>query len=623
MADIPPLLLEVGGVEVTRVEWGAAGEEVLGGQGRVTVAVQDRTNTAMYVAGQEVTAKIRSSGWVLGHAKVIRASFELPVGMPFRIWKLECSDFNAELPKRKVGALDGKKWMDSGGFGIFVNFDPFATSLQTDKLTVQQLFGHYVRIFGIALDTSTFVGEFLTNFTAITWDFSDVEAALNDLAALIVYNLQFWIDPDDKVHWVLIPPWQDLTSDLGGIEDDGPLGFPTGSIDLLDIAPYELSDDEFAVGFGSTVIGFQRLTIDYDGSDETEQVYVRGGTSYVYNSPALSPADESKTVVKVPIAGSGATYQLTFLGTTKLWHTDGTGYVSTSFDTAGASGPYTVKYVQIPWSESRNKGGGFWKLMTGPDAGKLVDNDTNVLSGYGSIKVVATTSTPADPKVGVGGSGWVNEVDQDPNKSQTYMEAAISVTKAMRDSYGGQALERGKTATLRGSVEVVGYDGWRAGQLMKITDVRLPAELNGRYFVIQRVRWGFLAETELRKYTLDFGDGPVSRWSGKPANLGDVEWPPGAILVDISARDLSPGPNSTQIIKGQLLNGVGQPWAIAGKTVEWSFEAYNAAGVLQVGQGHIDPEVSVTDKHGAARTRLTTGAATGLVYYMFAHVKAV
>lgn len=622
MADVPPLKLEVDGVEVTRVEWGIVTEEVLGGKGRISLAVQDRTNSWEPTPGSDIKATIRATGWILGRGQLVTPSFDLPVGMPWRIWKLDASDSNAQLPQRKVGALDGKTWIDEGGFGFFMNIDPFASALATDRLTVQQLFDHYVRINGRAMETSTYVGEFLTDLRSITWDYGDVEKALNDMAALVVANLQFWIDPDDFVHWVLIPAWQDLPLDLSTISGGLGLGFPAAAIDLLQIAPYELSDDPAAVN-GSTIIGFQKMSITLDGSEMPEQVYVQGGTGYVYNSPALSPVDETKSVVKVPIPGADATYQLTFLATTKLWHTDATGYVSTSFSTVGASGPFNVKYIQVPWSTSRNKGGGFWKLLSGPDVGKLVDNDTNILSGYGSIRVDAVTSSPGEPKVGVGGSGWVNEVDQDPNKRQAYMAAPISVTRAMRDSYGGQAVERGRTPTLRGQVDVVGYDGWRAGQLMRVTDIRLPASMNGRYYVIQRVRGGFLAETELRKYTLDFGDGPVSRWSGQPATDSDVEWPPGAIQVDIDVRDLSPGPNSTQIITAQLINTAGEPWKIAGKVVEWKFECYNSLGVLQTGQGSITPTVSVTDKSGKARTRLTTGAGTALVYYMFARVKAV
>ncbi|HET7713706.1 MAG TPA: hypothetical protein VFK94_05465, partial [Patescibacteria group bacterium] len=478
------------------------------------------------------------------------------------------------------------------------------------------------RWFGLSINTSTYVGQFLSDFGSITWEVGDMQRALTDMAALIVANLQFWIDPALSFHWVLIPAWQDLPTNLAELEGELSLGFPETALDLLDLAPYELTDDPNQVD-GVTKIGFQTLRFRLDGSEMPEQIYVRGGTGYVYNSPALAPTEETKAVVKVPTPGVTATYQLTFLATTKLWTIDGTGYIALAFTTVGASGPFNVKYVQVPWHEARNKGGGFWKLLNGPDAGKLVDNDTNVLAGYGSIRVERITTTPGEPKVGVGGTGWVNEVTQDPNKRQAYMEAPIAVTRAMRDSYGGQALERGKVPTLRASVDVVGYDGWRVGQLLRVTDARLPSYLNGRYFVIQRVRGGFLAETELRKYTLDFGDGPTSRWTGQPILDGDVEWPPGAIQVDIQARDLSPGPNSTQIITGQLINGKGEPWAIAGKVVEWSFECYNNLGVLQTGQGSITPEVSVTDKHGKARTRLTTGPGTSLTYYMFAHVKAV
>lgn len=630
MADVAPTRLTIDHVEIARVDWDVSPEEVLGGTGRCTATIQDRTNSYQPRQHADVKLDIPDSGWVLFRGEIEKTPLLLVTGKPWRSWRLDLADYNIEKGRRAVGALDGQTWMDPSGFGFFQNIDPFAQSLKTDKLTVQQWFDHYIRVDGEAFDTEEFVNQYIDDLTAFTPEYEYLSGALDKLAAMVLENLQHWGDPDLKYHWVTIPPWQDLAQDAVTVELDEANStlagmMPEGSAEGLSFAPKDASDIEE----DPTGVGFSQLNVEYDGAEMPEQVYVRGGTGYVYNSPPIPAVEETKTVVKTPTGGTAGTYQLTILTTTKLWHTDGTGYVSITYESAAAGGPWPVKWVTIPWSESRNKGGNYWKFLSGPHSGLLADDNTNYLNGYGSIRVEKITTgpgTPDEPKVGIGGSGWVGEVTQDPNKRQVYLETDASTTRSLRDSIGGQTIYRGKVATLRGSVTVRGIDGWRAGQLIKITDARLPTELNGKYFIIQSVKTKLNAEAPSgyeRDYTLGFGDGPKSRYSADTAQAGGgVNWPPPAIQIDVAAHDLSPGPGSTQVITGQLIDGSGKPWAISGKTVDWSFECYNRLGVLQTGQGSIAPTVSITDKYGRARTKLTTGAGTNLVYYVFADVKA-
>lgn len=607
--SISPIRWEANHVEQAGLEWSMTTEEVLGSKGRATAYVQDRTLSWEPQAGWDIKATIRYGpleGWVLFRGEISSTPLDLKLLHPWRTWQLECVDYNEELRWRLVGAFDGKTWIDDSGLGVFVNIDPNAQSLETDRLTIQNLFDVYIRVDGDqAIDTDTFVGEYLSGFFPINWSYSNLQTALEELAALISANLQFWIDPDLKFHWTTIPAWQDIDQTF---VDSG----------VMPLAPVVVSDVRAEEG----QIGISKLKFDPDGSEMVEQVYVRGGTGYVYNAPPLPPEQETKTVVKAPVSGVEATYELTFLSTSKIWHTDGTGFISIYYDWASPGGPYDVQWTRVPWNEERNKGGNFWKLLNGPYAGKLVDNDTNVLAGYGSIRVdqiVVTGGTPDDPNIGIGGSGWVGEATQDKSKRQAYLQAPVSTTQAIRNALGGQAEYRGATPTLRGSFECYGIDGWRVGQLVQIFDARLPDTYNGKWYVIQRVRAALLKGTPHRRYTIDFGDGPTSRYSAQRRG-GDATWPPPAIQIDIKVFDLSPGPNSSQTIEGQLVNGSGQPWEISGKVMNWSFECYNAAGVLQTGQGSISPTVSVTDKHGIARTTLTTGPGTGLVYYVFADV---
>lgn len=625
-----PIVLEINGEEVSDergMEWSMSTEEVLGGVGDAQIVVQDRTNTYEPEVHWDVKASIRNgplAGFVIWRGEIITLPEELPNKEPWRKWKISCSDYGNELDWRLVGALDGQTWIDPEGFGFFVNIDPFASTLTTDKLTVQQLLDHYIRVNGESITTADFVYEYLTDVPSKTWDYTTLQRALEELAAMVNANVQFWVDPDLKFHWAAIPAWQDLAQDAIFLDEnpsqsDLPSMFPEATLDLP-VSPYDASDvrDET----DPTHIGFSDLKFTLDGSSMPEQVYVRGSTGYVYNSPPIAGPTEDKTVVIRPTPGANATYNLTFNGSTKVWHLSG-GYIDTSFDTVGAGGPYTVKWVYIPWNASRNKGGNFWKLLSGPHSGKYVDNDTNVLSGYGSITVerIDTTADPGDPQVGVGGSGFVGEVDQDLNKRQAFLEAAISSDRGTRDAIGGQALYRGAFPTLRGSIKARGVDGWRVGQLLPITDARLPSYLNGRHFVIQRVRTTLIEATDLREYVLDFGDGPTSRYSAEARQSGDVSWPPGAIQIDVDLKDLSPGPNTTQVVTAQLIDPSGKPWAVQGKVVEWTLEAYNNLGVIQPGLGTIAPTVSVTDKYGKARTKMTSGATTNIVYFVFARVK--
>lgn len=617
------------------MNWGATFEEVLGGAGRATFKIYDESLTYEPIEHSDIKAVINRSGHVLFRGKILKPKLELELKDPGRWWTFDCVDYNPEMAARLVGALDGKTWIDDSGFGIFVNIDPNASTLSTDKLTVQNIFEAYFRLAdGTAIDTETFVYEYLSNIQPkAEWDYSNVQRVLEELAAMIQSNIQFWIDPDLKFHWVAIPPWQDLGSTgyplaPGGENSGLPLLFPEG-VSSLPLAPHEINDVRASGGAAA-----KKIVFDIDGSEMPQQVYVKGATGYVFNSPPLPATSETKTVVTEPTPGIDATYKVEIMApNTKLWHVDNTGYISTSFDLGDPGGPWRVQWVVVPWNAVRNKGGNFWKFIEGPYNGKMVDDHTNGLNGYGEILVTRHSETggdPEEPKVGVGGSGWTHEVTQDYMKRQAYLEMPLSTTRALRDQFGQQALYRGQYPTIRGSlIDVFGTstndalpyystDGWRVGQVVKINDARLPSKYNNRYYVIQKVRTSLVRDTDVRKYQIDFGDGPQSRWSAQRRG-GDITWPDPANLIVVSAHDLTPGPNSSQTITGQLVNSLGEPWKVAGKVVHWSVEAYNNLGV-KINTGTVSPEVSFTDKYGKARTTLTTGAATNIVYFVWAEI---
>lgn len=621
-----------------RMEWSLSCEQVLGSNGRATLSIQDRDNSFEPEAHWDIKIVIASSGQVVFRGEIINEPEELVLGMDWRIWKLDCADYSGEFPQRLIGAFDGVTWQDVDGLGDYVNIDPNAHSLATDKLTVQALFDSYIRVDGEAIDTSSFVGEYLTSFPTIYWAYSNLQTALEELAAGIAQNLQFWLDPDLAFHWTAIPPWQDLSGGGGTstfLVDPSSSSsltaamFPEAPASAFEAAPVPSG----VVGDAPGALHCRDLKYTLDGSAMPEQVYVRGGTGFVYNAPQIDPTGGTVTIDPAGYGSKASEhFQLTFGGSTKVWHILSSGLISGTFDTVGAGGPYDVTFIGVPYNPANGKGGHFWKLLTGPNAGKLVDNDTNYF-GYGTITVQKLVPTTTPPSVGIGGSGWAGSAVQDLNKRQAYLDAPISTTQSIRDALGGQALYRGQFPTLRGSFKVtggvdsdgndLGPDGWRVGQIVHLFDSRLPSFLNDRDFIVQRVQVQLIAGQDLREYTIDWGDGPVSRYTAQARGSGDDgSFPPPATEFDVLTFDLSPGPNSKQVITGQMVAKDGTPWRIPDKVVKWTLQCYDSFGGI-VNEGTIDPEVSATDANGRARTTFTAGPDAGLVYFVFGAIAAI
>lgn len=633
-----PILLEVAHVEVPLMEWGMSGEEVLGGPGRATLIVQSRDNSWDPQAHWDVRISIRSNGWVLFRGEIITPHAVLPVGFPWTRWVLDCADYNDEIPQRKVGALDGQTWVDVDGFGSFVNVDPYANTLSDDRTTIQALFDHYFRVDGQAADTDAYVGTYLSNIDPpVYWTYTDLQAALEDLASLISVNVQDWLDPDLKFHHQAIPAWQDLAQEFVSSDPsfEAPLArmLPEFLVGTLGTAPVDISDVAGTPG----AIGCRELSFTFDGSAMPEQVYVKGGTGYVYNNgiQQFTPTVGGDTAL--PPAGQ---YVLTFNAPTLVFSRHSTGYIAEPGTVFGSAGMQVyVNPVVVPIDPVHLTGGHFWEMKTGAMPGWLVSAHSNEL-GYGDITVTAVPTVippgppppPPAPTIGIGGSGWTGEATQDPNKRQAYFDAPVSVTAAQRDSIGGQIQYRGSRPTVRGSFKVggvdpitklplAGADGWRVGQLVRIQDARLPAVLNGRYFVIQRVGATLIPGNDVREYTIDWGDGPVSRYSAQKRDRESN--PPPVVGVLVTVEDVGPEPGTSQKVTGQLINPAGLPWPIPGKTVDWSLEVLDLNGNIIGGQGALSPIASITDQAGKAYTTLTAGDQLGLTYIVFANVAVV
>lgn len=664
------------------MEWSASGEEIVGTGGRATFVVQDRDLTWEPETHWDVKAVVHSSGWVLFRGEIVREPVELPVGEPYRRWKLECSDYNNQLPQRLVGAIDGNTWIDADGFGDYIAIDPYAESLATDRETIIALFDHYIRINGEAIDTATYVGQYLVpeSFAKFRWTYSTLQKVLEELASLITVNLQSWIDPDLKFHWVAIPSWQELLQEGSA----APLArmMPQIDLSLLGTPPVTSISDVKAAG----TIGCRKLRFEFDGSEQPEQVYVKGGTGFVlnngidpiiFNDPTAVGADATKQealdaikarAILAGFSGSDATvlntynnliasghsnaeivagvaagsfrpvplypgkYQITFLAATTIYHTDTNGYISLP-GTSVSTAPVYANLVGVPVNTADKTGGTYYRIASGPYTGWLVSPKTNSLA-IGEIFVMpaigaADCATPEEYEdiiIGSGGSGWAGYAIQDPNQRQSYLEAPYSVDQSTREAAGGQTLYRGQYPTLRGSCvvsggidpngETLGPDGWRAGMSVPIIDARLPSTLNGRRFIIQRVGWKLYAGTDVREYTLDWGDGPTQRQTQQRPPLQPT--PPPAVKLIILVKDLNPEPTKSQVIEAQLASSLGVPWAIADRTVYWTVCAFDVDDNIIAGQGSFDPAVSETDRDGVARTTFTAGDQRGVFYRIVA-----
>ena len=1085
------------------VEWSMSFEEVLGGQGRSTLTIQDRTNTWEPDTHDDIKAVVSSTGWVLFRGEVISEPVELPVAHPWRKWGMECSDYNNQLALRLVGAIDGTSWQDADGYGDYIAIDPWAHSARTDRMTIQALFDHYIRIHGEAIDTDTFVGEYLVDFAMIYWTYSTLDAVVAELASFIAKNLQSWLDPDLKYHWVVIPSWRDLAQDVAAIlvdsssapmarmlpevsptqqtqltvitpsiddgfsrngsgwgvadsgqswltgssgtaPDDAQLstdataggimyngvgsgglssgsahvasagGVVTDDFDILlevslrdesTISPdftfkelsitanalrfgwhghdenagaytwqdhavpewqanhdysgtglddwivvptggglqpwfrlrfdypgmsgsvepswvpgwgaqvtdgdvtwvcqpwdawapfsqyvtgtlkfpsavnghvYQVVAADFENGWssfeepawptdGSTVVeqmmspddpfwfiddghglgsafesvvyngfwtdneygsiliravrtgsiatmrawqkgtlepstwdvvatgvdttgtlnGGARLKVDatmltdgtalarrlevrsahldsvsqtteirdlmgfapamiwmdgggppgsisgrglkftYDGSDQPEQAYIRGKTGFTYDN-GQDPSIINAT--PPPVDKTPGTYKLTFLLDTPYFFLTSDGYIDDDLTpstvpsglscyarirsvpvnpdpaslhrfgdyyamvdglyagflvpvsamdgvngtaelvaqadpgTGGGGGgaippppgsvyiTYTVKHGDTLWAIAGVYYGNPLKWPTLYKLNKAVIDKTAKAHGYTSnfahwifpgekLQVPrkgggtpnppplppAPTTPPSDwvdpvVTIGVGGTGWSSSVEQDPNKRQVYVDAPQSTTEDQRNAIGAQVLYRGQYPTLRGTVTVSGVDGWRCGQLVQICDVRLPTALNGKFFVIQRVASRLIAGNDVREYDIDWGDGSVGRSTTQQPKPIVGNWVGPLTKIVILTKDVSPKPNESQVIVGQLSTMSGDPIQLSDRVVNWDLVVLDGNNNVVVGQGFIAPSSSTTDASGQARTKLTTGSRTGLTYYVYGDTPVV
>lgn len=264
---------EIGG---DTIEWDMTTEEILGGIGTGHLTVQDRaplTSGWEPRAHMDVLVTIRSSGWVLYHGETLQPSLTLAPALGYRIWKMECQDYNAQFAQRLLGAATDTAYRFSVDQPyIFIDAD--AVSYATDKITVQQWIDHYLKIPYGTIDTSTYVFEYVDNAFLgaeenIMWlyaAYTDLQSALEELASTAEVNVQGWLMPDDKYAWLAVPTSQSLVA-LGD--------------------PGDLPAAPVALGVGGTSI--MSLEVQKDGRAMPQVLFGQGATGYTLDPDTGQP----------------------------------------------------------------------------------------------------------------------------------------------------------------------------------------------------------------------------------------------------------------------------------------------------------------------------------------------
>jgi hypothetical protein len=500
-------------------EWDATWEERIDGVGAASLTVQDRNNEPGLNYGRRrdiVRMTVGVDNVFFG--EVTRSRIDLPPGRPFRKWKITCSDWNTLLDLRLVGVPDGNHFTtDDGGrthypVDIYPVADPYdaeAHSWPTDKETIHRLFVSYIRLPEPDLsfiDAVTYVKNYLPTAALwingeprIHWDHTTLRSVMDELRGYAKFPLFYWVDPDLKLHWTLLP---DPTINRAALGLPALFPQPVAAAS----APAIVADDLSGPG---TRIGGRDLFMEYDGSYMPRRAYVSGATDFIYNG------------------------------------------------------------------------------------GNTIEQ----------------------------GTGWAHgSVSLGRRRARHVLVDAQAVTTTARNAIAGHYERYGERARIKGSVTVAGrpdemIDGWRVGQQLTVIDARLPDALNNRKWPIQRVAGRLVPGQNLRKYTLEFGDAPIERFSQKfqqvPHRIRPAHHPAREHQVIFPTSNLRP--STTYLLRSQLVDHAKRPLRQGGVPVTWSLTVLSAAGA-PVSTGSLAPNRTTTNRHGETTADLTTGAATELHY---------
>jgi hypothetical protein len=221
------------------------------------------------------------------------------------------------------------------------------------------------------------------------------------------------------------------------------------------------------------------------------------------------------------------------------------------------------------------------------------------------------------------GTGWAGGITA-PSLRQIAVDAQ-SVTRQQRDKIGAAYATYGQRARVRGTVTVgkpltstviEKVDGWRCGQMLQITDARLPVGISGQSWPILTVKGKLWSTVNVREYTLEFGDAPRQAFSAKYRTTATKIKTPlqPAHIHEVYFSNLHPLPSTSQTVTSQMIDAAKKPVRAPGVPVVWSMTVTDSTGAVVTGQGSIVAITSSTDTNGETTATFTTGATAGLTY---------
>jgi hypothetical protein len=204
------------------------------------------------------------------------------------------------------------------------------------------------------------------------------------------------------------------------------------------------------------------------------------------------------------------------------------------------------------------------------------------------------------------------------NYSMAVLNDGGSIDETTKLAVAARARKATQQGILRGHCTVGNErhhpDGWHVGQVVKITDARMPAYLNDRYYVIQKVTTKLVPMTNWRIYDLEWGDAPIARSSSRRYTKDDKKPDLPGRLWDIGGRIQNPLPGSTITVVGQLTDDAGKERRVPGVSVDLELHVWDDTGTPVEDVGSISPETVTSDAMGRWSTQMTVGSELGYRY---------
>jgi hypothetical protein len=280
-------------------EWSVTIEESLGQPGTMTFTLQDRymgmADFAEFEPGHlgfnledlDVMATIDGQATPLFRGTLLRTNVDLPVAFPWRFHKISCTDYQREIfGRRLIGTPTGDLWwagISGSELDEPIPVDPRVYLSGSDASVVIALMATVATQVGL-IDTTTYVNTYIDSIDSLVGDpnvpqtpnRSTVGSVMDLVAALAPGNVQYWIDPDLKLHYIAIPRWWETPTEPGSLA----LGLPE-DIAALELAPADIDNE---APDGVTSIGCRNLSYDFDYSQGVKHFYVNGSLGFAYNA---------------------------------------------------------------------------------------------------------------------------------------------------------------------------------------------------------------------------------------------------------------------------------------------------------------------------------------------------